>query len=290
MIRFAQKEDMFEVIESMKESHKKYDGRLFLDGVMKNPNIYVLEENKTFEGASYVVDKILRLHDKRLKVSYITASSMNDDGLRKLQNYLSKQDIITLIQADNPEDLESLGFEPVIEVSEFNINVDTLPRLSVDGIVMDPNYEKLLKVYQSFTKHFTGYFERNVEYYNGVKRLLGARGGIIAYEENGNLVAYIIFESYENVVIVHEACYQTSGHLIKLLAFAGRGKRRMVIQTSSYEHLSKIFPQAKKTKHAFLMAYINDKTLFENLFHIKIISAYSGFNAFGKALWNRDIF
>lgn len=290
MIRKQTSEDLNQIMNIIKNSDHKFDGRMFLPGVMESPQVYVDDEHGEIIGVAYVNEKILHLHGKRIKVAYINASMMNEKGLSRLTRILSKSDMITMIQSTSSVELEKMGYEPVIELSEYNISTDYLPKLSIDGIVLNPEPHKLHEVYENFTSHFNGYFERTPQYFIGIKKVLGSSGSIIGFEEGGKLVGYVVYEAHENVVIVKECCYQKSGHLLSMLSFVARGKRRVVIQTSSFEHLSRILPQAKRTKETFILASINDKTLFEHLFHIKIISAYSGFNAFGKALWNRDHF
>lgn len=290
MIRKEIPEDLTQIMDIVKQSNHKFDGRMFLSGVMHKPDIYVDVENDTVHGVAYVIEKVLNLHGKRIKVAYINASMMSEHALNRLVKILKRTDMITMIQATPGLALENLGFEPVVELAEYNLSTDYLPKLSIDGIVLNPEPFKLVDVYSNFMVHFNGYFERTENYFISAKKVLGSSGSIIGFEEDGKLVGYVVFESHENVVIVKECCYQKSGQLISMLAFVSRGKRRLVVHTSAFEHIERILPHAKKTKQTFMLASINDKELFEHLFHIKIISAYSAFNAFGKALWNRDYF
>lgn len=290
MIRKQNPEDMNQIMDFIKNNNVKFDGRMFLPGVMTDSTVYLDIENQAIKGLAYVNEKILKLHGKRIKVAYISVNMMSVESLKRLLTLLSRSDIITMIQSSADELIDKMDFESVIEINEYNVNVDYLPKIGVDGIVMNPLEDKLLEVYQKFTDHFAGFFERKASYYKSIKKVLGSSGNIIAYEEGGKTTGYLIYESYENVVVVKECCYEKSGQLLSMLAFASRGKRRLVIQSSSFEYLERILPQAKKTKQTFMLAAINDKELFEHLFHIKIISAYSAFNAFGKPLWNRDYF
>lgn len=290
MIRKQNESDLQQIMDIIKNSNQKFDGRLFLQGVMQRPEVYVDVEGQSVRGVSYVTSKILNLHGKRVKVAYVNANLMSSKGLKNLLKMLARTDLITLIKATSLTELEELGFESVIENFEYNVNTDYLPKLSIDGIVLDPSDEKLLECYHSFTSHFTGFFERTADYFQSVRKVLGSSGGIVGFEESGKIVGYAIYETHESSVVIKECCYLKSGHLLSLLSFVSRGKRRLVLHTSNNEHLSRILPHAKKTKQTFLMASVNDKTLFEHLFHIKIISAYSGFNAFRKPLWNRDYF
>ena len=61
-----------------------------------------------------------------------------------------------------------------------------------------------------------------------------------------------------------------------------------MLNATTSEKIHKLFPHATKTEQPFLMARINDKELFERLYGLKILSAYSGFNVSAKPLFNRD--
>ena len=291
MIRVATQDDLSALSVFVKSLTAMPDNqkRFFLKTVTFSPCIYIAVNDDVITGLAHVNDKVLNLHGKRLKVSYITHAYLDDDAYMGLIGLLEREDIVTLVQSNDSELMEALGFESVIESADSNFSPEFLPKGSVEGIVLNPSPQKLVHAYTNFTKHFTGFFERNQTYYETLQSVSGPYVNVVGFEHDHELVGYIIYELYDNNIVVRECCYQTSGQLVAMLAFAARGKHRIVVQTSIYEHLERIIPNLKKSKHKFMYAMIHDKPLFEQLFHIKIISAYSGFNAFGKALWNRDI-
>lgn len=256
---------------------------------MKHAYISYLENQ--IHGFALVVPKVITLHDQRLKTSYITDVSLSKDEFDSLIHKVGQESLVTLLKTPDPVFYESCGFETIMENIEYNVNAIQLPQFSVEGIVLDPKEDALRRVYQSFTQHFNGYFERDADYFKQMKsELQGKQGGIIGFSEEGVLSAYIAYETQGNAVYVREYCFMRSGQLMRLLSFVTRGKSRLILNASPFEQMQKLFPDVKKEKKHFLMARINNKKLFEKLYHIKIISAYSGFHAFGKALWNRDYY
>ncbi|MDE8086937.1 hypothetical protein PT077_03755 [Erysipelothrix rhusiopathiae] len=247
--------------------------------------------------AIQVHDKVLSLHDKNIKVSYLVGSFMRPNVLLDTMSSLietildevSKTDIITLCHTDHPEWFEPFGFETVVENYIYTIPSVSLPSLGMEGIVRDPSPESLLEVYRRFTSHFTGNFVRDENYFGKLKKTMREQNGqIIGLQENGELIAYAIVTNGPHSVEVLECCYDKSGSLVRLLAFVSRSVQDVRLHATVSERLDKIFTEAQRVKAPFLIARVNDKELFERLYHIKIISAYSAFHAFGKPLFNRD--
>lgn len=290
MIRQAQPEDTSIIDSMMATKFKNGDYKRYREKILKHDKCYISLDQGEYTGVAYVEPKVLSLHDTLIKTSYIVDVVNADAIMDQLLSLLSRDDIITLVRTDNSESFEKFGFEPVVESFEYNLNTSLLSNFDVAGINLEPSNESLVKVYQQFTRHFTGFFTRDTDYFERMKTELSSYGGIIGFNVDDQLVAYIIYEIHDSVVHVRECCYLKSGHLLRLLSFITRGKSRLILSASVHEHMNRILPDAKKIRKQTIMARINDKELFERLFHIKIISAYSGFNAFAKPLWNQDIY
>lgn len=290
MIRRANPGDYQTVDTLLKKSMDDNSFNRFKEKILDHEKCYVSLDEEVVTGAAFVEPKVLSLHDKLIKSSFIVSVGNSHKIMDQLLSLVSRDDIITLIKTTDSESFEEYGFEPVIEVFDYNLNTSSLPNFDVVGVNIEPSSEALLKVYRGFTQHFTGYFKRDVDYFDRLKSELSSYGGIIGYTVEDQIVAYVVYEIHDSVVTVRECCYFKSGHLLRLLSFVTRGKSRLVLTSSVYEHMNRILPEAKKTRRQTIMARINDKELFERLYHIKIISAYSGFNAFGKPLWNPDIY
>lgn len=269
----------------------------YCDTLFKNHTGKSHENDHGENDAMIMIDeKELVLHHKHLSVSYLHHGV--HDSVEAMETLVeaiveesAQKHLLTLVQSNDVELFESLGFETVVDMYRYNMNSSIVPEFGVDGIVLDPKSEELLSAYQNFSKHFDGYFERDIQYYDEMKQYLKSMGGsIVGLTANGKLVGYLLFINYKTSIEVLECCYDKSGTLLKLLSFASRGKARIVMYCSVFEKIEKILPESRREKVPFILAKVNDQELFERLFHIKIISAYSAFNAFGKAIWNRDFY
>lgn len=240
----------------------------------------------------HVNHKVLNLHDKKLRVSYINPVVNFDlEDMTKILHDLSQRDLITMIYSDKDARLESLGFEAVVEQQVCNIPSQVLPEFDVRGIVLDPPAHHLKEVFDTYSSYFTGFFERSVDDFNKMKRDTNAlKGRIVGVADEDHMRGYIRCIQHSNYVEVLECCYDTSGTLLRLLSFVSKGTSRIIYYTNLNEKIHKILPGVKIENKVVMLARINDKELFERLFHIKIISSYSAFNAFSKPVLNTDRF
>lgn len=249
-------------------------------------------------GIASVRPKIIHLNDKNVKVSYInrimTLPHQQGKGymnvlVQGILNHFAKTDIMTLLRAYEPKIFEKFGFESAIQTVQYSASVNKLPKFSIDGIVPQPKSEGLMRVYENFTQHFDGYFLRNQDDFEQIRSFMAAQGGsIVGLSHKGQLQGYCIYKNYPSHVEVLECAYDTSGTLLRLLSFVSKGKQRLMYYASEKENILKVMPYATKNTQPFLLARINDQELFERLYDIRIISAYSAFKAFEKPLFNRD--
>lgn len=237
-------------------------------------------------------EKILSLNNHLLSTSYLHFFEYeNEESAQKLVKSVvdrsSKTDLLTLVRTEHEAFFENLGFEKVIEQYIYNFNRDEIYEFDVEGIVMDPSPKVLKSIYDRFTSVFTGYFVRSEEDFAYLKKVMEALGGGVAsyYDK-----AYVLYIRRSGHVEVIEAAYDKSGSLLKLLSFVSRGLPRIVFVASESEQIPRIIPNAHRVKKTFLMGRVNDHVLFERLFHIRIISAYSAFRAFALPVFNSDYF
>ena len=251
---------------------------------LKGKRYYGEDQSSFFE----LSEKTLNLHGKKLQTTYISDKNGHDALLLQgILDWKSKTDLFTLVKTSNPEFYEPFGFELVIASNVYNMASSIVPEFKVDGIVLDPKSQDLLNIYQTFTQHFTGFFERNIEHFDSMKKN-NKDIQFVGFSENKKVIGYLRYQKHSSHVEILEACYDKSGTLLRMISYVSRGVSRIVLHTSSAEHLQKLFIGVKPQRLPFIMARVNDKALFERLYHIKIISAYSAFNAFGKPLFNRD--
>ena len=262
--------------------------QLFFNYYFNPKNVYKGPQGSLFQ----INNRILNLHDKKLRVSYINPLvSLDVMELEEVLHSLGQRDLITMIQSDRHEGLEQLGFEAVVEHQICNIPSQQLPEFDVKGIVLDVSAHHLNSVFQKYSQHFTGYFDRTVHDFERMKRDSHfQKGKIIGFMKDDQMVGYIRSIHHGSYVEVLECCYDTSGTLLRLLSFVSRGANRIIYHTNASERIHKILPGVKIQNKVVMLARVNDKELFERLFHIKIISSYSAFHAFSKPVLNTDFF
>ncbi|CAM3735493.1 hypothetical protein ERUR111494_08935 [Erysipelothrix urinaevulpis] len=280
-------------------SHDKEKSKTFYDAIFNYDYDETEQRSVDVDGEILAVGsirpKILSLHGNLLKTSIIQAPIYKDKDFGEalfleMLAESSRHDLVSLVYPRHDFDYSNYGFETVVEHYQYNIPVDSLPKMNVAGIVMEPEAKDLLAVYQRYTDHFTGYFERSVdEFEKLIKIYRNLGGGVLGFYGEGQLEGYAFYIRHQSFVEVSECCYDTSGTLLSLLSFLAKGMARLVFIASESEHIHRLLPDVKRVKVPFLLARVNDHELFERLFHIKIISAYSGFHAFGKPVFNRNL-
>lgn len=267
--------------------------KLLFEALSKNkaghPSQFYARNNSVLS----VREKTLSLNNIKLKTALISNFIYDDIEeakalFEKVSRELDKENIINVVIPSSHEfDYSAYGYETAIEHYVYNFATNMLPSFSVEGIVLDPTVEQLMNMYNTFTSHFTGYFERTEKDFillkDSVKSL---KGSIASFQNQG----YIVFIRYQSHIEVIELVYDGSATLLKLLSFASRGMRRIVYIASESEQIHKVLPEVTRTKEVFMLAKVSDVDLFERLFHIKILSAYSAFRAFAKPVFNRDFF
>lgn len=261
----------------------------YLEHRLAEAKVFALFEGESYKGLYLVDSKVLSLHDKNIKTAYIHPVVDDMTLFEEVLAWASQTHLVSLLPEVN-ERYQYYGFEMVVETNVYNISSLDLPEFSVKGINLEPDLNDCLKVYNQFTRYFSAAFVRTREDFKHHKALMKRRGGsILGLEIDQQLVGYLVYIRGSSFVDVLELCYDKSSTLLQMLSFITKGVGRARLHVSPAEHLNRILPHLKGHTSAFMSARINDKELFERLYHIKIISAYSGFNAFGKPIWNRDL-
>ncbi len=263
-----------------------------------NETMVLRNDKNEILALAQVKPKVISLGDKKLKTHLIshvmTRPEFQGKGymnalIQGVLSKTSKDTLLTVLKPYEPNVFRSLGFENVIATTEYNIATKDIPSMSTEGILLSPFASDLKQAYEAFTEYFDGHFDRDDAYYDALKEyVMHRKGNIIGFKEAGILKGYCVYLDHPTHTEVIECVYDTSGTLIKLLSFVSKGKHRVLLKASTSEKIHKLFPKSMKTNQPFMMARINDQALFERLYGLKIISAYSGFNVSAKPLFNRD--
>lgn len=157
------------------------------------------------------------------------------------------------------------------------------------GVSVRYTIVQLLSCYRQFAAHFTGYIVRDETLMEARIRQHLAQGGTVwTYQRNRECLAYALVTVHESVAEIDECCYLDSDGLIKLLNAAFQRATQVHLTTTLAEHIRRIIPDAVVRTQPWLMARIHQRDLFRDLYHVRILYAYSAFNAFPVPLFNRD--
>ncbi len=284
-----------------KEAYPNKSGEL-IDAQFRvhfNPeDIYLYKKGDEIVSVAHISERVLSLNGKNLRTAYVSnaftrqvhqGKGYMSKFLGELLDEVGRKSLITLLRAYEPSIYESLGFERVLEVAKYRINALDIKDFGVSGILLAPKSEDLLMVYKEYTDHFDGYFVRDESYFDTLKQDYSKRtGDVVGLVVGGKLVGYCVYDVNGMQVEVKECVYDKAGTLMRLLSYVSKGKTTVTLWSSEAENISKVFPKAKRSTQPYLSARLNDKDLFERLYDIRVISAYSAFNAFDKPLFNRD--
>ena len=300
-ITLATQEEKDQIYRYWKEAFPNKSGESmdsYFKVYFKPEETYLYKNEEEIVSMAQVKSKVISLNGKNLRTAYITnvltRPQFQGQGhmtqfLKLLMDEISDKNLITLLRAYEPKVYEGLGFERVIDIAEYRIDSLNIPDYGVTGVILNPQSEELVQAYKDFTSHFDGYYLRDVEYFDRIKQEYALRnGGVAGLSVANKLVGYCLYTNHATHVEVNECVYDKAGTLMRLLSFISKGKSRVLLKATTAEKIEKVFPKVKRSVQPFLLACINDKELFERLYDVRILSAYSAFNAFEKPLFNRD--
>lgn len=202
-------------------------------------------------------------------------------------DHAEHQELITLIQAYEPEHYEKIGFETVYYRREWSIHRDQLKKMSNEGCSYEVDSAEMLVLYAEFVKHFNGYYIRDLAYFDQLKKEVEAQHGkIIAYyNDEGYLEAYGTLIPNRQSVVLEECIYMNSFALMKLVNLAAQHRAMVILKTSDNENLEVLFPKATRIDIEFMMAKVNDFDLFNRLYGCNISTTKEAFSIGKKALY-----
>ena len=259
----------------------------FVDA-LEQCDVFIMETQDRIVGFYVAAQYDLSLHKRWVKVAYMHSIHGSDAVKEVLHTHFeseyAKHNLVALTKHG------LLDYDPVVFEHRYNIQPSVLLHMNVDGIVVEPSLEACVTLSTEFFSHFTGYFKRDLEYMERLKKRVRAEGlqwvGIV---EDDALMGYIIFKPRGSWIEVFECLYLKSSALMKLLSYATRQGGRLVLSLSPQEQLQKVLPDVIFEKITTMDAKILQPELFERLYRVKIVSAVSGFYAFGMPVFNREL-
>lgn len=303
MIRLAKSSDMKELYFHWKEvfefdDHGSIDG--YFQHVFKPENCYVYLRDNQIIGSLMVHPKEMVLHGKIINVAYIvgvyTLPDYRHQGVMKdLMNHVVKEleyrYVLTVTQAYNPNLYKQFGFEEVYQQQKYLVKRSMIKPMDSDGIRLSVEPHEVVELYQYFTQYFTGYFVRKeADVIRNSKLVLAENGQSVGLYRQNELVAHLRYVVNDTTIVVDEVLYKDTSALIKILNYVLSKYPKILVSVSMVENLEKLMGAELLEISTSLLVKLNDSTLFEHLYNVKVTKASSAIKAFSKPLFNTDFY
>lgn len=302
MIRYALTEEKDRLQEIWHDAFAFDDGGFtdfFFTDLYDKGQHYVLTQEEKIAAIASVFKHDFMIGGRRLKVSMIagvtTLPPYRNQGLmssllKEILDQLSRQDLLTMIQAYDSAIYQKFGFETVYHRRRYYFNYRGFNYSSTDGIKDEIVTTDLLKIYRRFTRLFSGYKIRNTDYFETMLRGIKAQNQMIriVYDSNGNPKGYFIYERNTKQIIIHECLYLDARTLNKILSYCLAQRENVIIYLSEYERIERLYPGVAYDTSDYTMVRVNDYQLFNKLFKSEITDPLSAMTIDNKPLFMHE--
>lgn len=301
MITKALPKDKEQVHALWKEAFSFDDGgytKFFFDRYYRNDQTFVLKEEDEVISSAIKTPHCLMLHGKMIQASMIvgvvTKEEKRHQGhFHKLMNVVldecEHQELVTIIQAYDPELYKEFGFEVVYRRKQLLIKRSDVPQMADTGITYRLDYKNLVKVYSQFTAKFDGLMIRDENYFRDLSHEVEAQGGkmIACYDAKGDISGCAVLYLVNGTLTIQEIVYLDSRSLMKMLNHCLQLRFELIVEVSEAEQLEKLFSKAEVRHKGNLMARINNKELFQRLYGFKYKTVAQAMET-DKPLWYNE--
>lgn len=298
MIDYANKEDLKEIYGIWK-SIFAFDDRGYTDFFFKHDfdleNTLVLKDEKQIKAIATFSQHQYMLHHRLLKASMIygvaTLEPYRNQGcmnqlMTAIDAILSRQELMTFIQAYNPDLYKRYGYEVIYYRKRFELTQKNVPSYSTKGCTKEFSAIDLLKVYGRFASRFNGFMVRDEAYFaNYMEEVKAQNGYIVAVKDRKNITnGYACIYDRGDHIEIDELVYLDIKSLLKLVNLALKLKGNLILHVSSGEQLERIFENAKKECYGYTLVKIHNYELFNRLYESNVRSIKEAFNLIDKPL------
>lgn len=299
MIREAKVYDKSDLYQLWKNSYTTLDRNYlnyYFKNIFDNGNCILVEKDNKIVSSLQLNHHVLNFHGKKLICGFLCGVSTLPDYRRRgymrdlmieILDEAYHTHLITFIPAIHPRMYEPFGFQMVYYRKQYCIKKEELNRVTITNVSYSTDIKNLVEVYRKFTSHFEGYYERDAQYFQMLKKeLLATQKQMIVYSDDlGEIKGYLLFGTKEGEVHVEEAVYLDSVALLRMLKCAIGKSSQIFVNVSSSEKLEKLIPLAIPKKTSYLMARVNNFELFNKLFCANVVSVKEAFALLHKPLW-----
>ena len=301
MITKATLKDKEQIHALWKEAFSFDDGgytKFYFDRYFKNEHAFVLKEDKQVLASIMKAPHWMMLHGRMIQASMISGAVTHPEHRNKgyfhqLMNAVldecEHQELVTVIQAYDPELYKEFGFEQVYPRKQLLIKRADVPQMADSGMTYRLDYKNLVKVYSQFTAKFDGFMVRDEAYFRDLSYEVEAQGGkiVTCYDSQGEISGYAVLYLIDGVLTIQEIVYLDSRALMKILNHCLQLRFECVVEVSEAELLEKLFPKAEVKHKSNLMVRINNKALFQRLYGLKVSKVHQAMET-DKPLWYNE--
>lgn len=272
-----------------------YDGmEFYFSQLFKPDNVLVNDINSHVCASVQVNYHTLMLNDVRVAAGFVFAPIGTRDNPEYLQQLMNEvldeqtyKTLITIMQTDDGENYQKLGFAPLYKKRSYDITAANLKNVSSQGVMREFTMKEVAETYRIFTSFFNGYYLRDEEYWQTLlEHLKFRRCSIVVYRnEEGEVEGYMIYHLTQQKLVADEIIYLTGEALVRLVCYGLQAKDVVSLNVSQDENLGRVFSKLKCTVKTDLWVRINDLKLFNTLFQSNATNPAEGFAISQKPLF-----
>lgn len=295
------KQEIYEIWKSAYPTRERNYLNFFFKHIYDEGKSIVCEQDGRIISTLQYHEHIMMFQKRKLSTSYIMGVATLPDyrlrgHMRRLMestlDELSRNHLITLIQAFNPKLYEQFGFETIYYHKHYTIHAKYLEKINIHGVDRNFTASELLGLYKKYVKHFDGYYIRDMAYYENFMRMaMINRGNICVYRnKKDEITGYAYYVENNNEVEIKEIIYLESIALLKMMKYVLGRYPDVNICVSQAERLEKLFPLAIPKKVPFMMARINNYELFNKLYNCDVRKPSQAYEILNKPLFINEFY
>ena len=230
-----------------------------------------------------VFDQIATLPDyrRRHKMRTLLQAAMDEAAHNQLFSF---------VYAMNPRLFERYGFKTVHISKRYLLAAQECRKSSYQHVRTFGSAKQMAELYQQFTSHFDGYYQRDIKYYESLlDRCHNSEEKLCFYYEQGQMKGYCLYLLNNKEAYVQEIVYLDSRALKQMLSYLAQNVNDIQLIVSNKEKIERVYPLAIPRRETYLMARLNNIALFNKLYNCSVRHAEDAFELLQKPMWNHHM-
>lgn len=230
-----------------------------------------------------VFDQIATLPDyrRRHKMRTLLQAAMDEAAHNQLFSF---------VYAMNPRLFERYGFKTVHISKRYLLAAQECRKSSYQHVRTFGSAKQMAELYQQFTAHFDGYYQRDIKYYESLlDRCHNSEEKLCFYYEQGQMKGYCLYLLNNKEAYVQEIVYLDSRALKQMLSYLAQNVNDIQLIVSNKEKIERVYPLTIPRRETYLMARLNNIALFNKLYNCSVHHAEDAFELLQKPMWNHHM-